>query len=210
MPSTDILITFFLTSAVFAFIPGPSMLYAAAQTMAGGRRSGLMSALGIHVGCYVHIMAAAAGLSALFHAIPWLYLAVKTAGAIYLIWLGVSLFRAKPAREGDVSGVVAKSGRRAFLESIVVEVLNPKTAIFFFAFLPQFVDASAAFPLWLQLLILGVAINVLFSAAEIVFVCLAGLVVTRMRQSSRVQRLVQQIGGAILVGLGVRLALQKA
>jgi threonine/homoserine/homoserine lactone efflux protein len=210
MPSTDILITFFLTSAVFAFIPGPSMLYAAAQTMAGGRRSGLMSALGIHVGCYVHIAAAAAGLSALFHAIPWLYLAVKTAGAIYLIWLGVSLFRAKPAREGDVSGVVAKSGRRAFLESIVVEVLNPKTAIFFFAFLPQFVDASAAFPLWLQLLILGVAINVLFSAAEIVFVCLAGLVVTRMRQSSRVQRLVQQIGGAILVGLGVRLALQRA
>jgi threonine/homoserine/homoserine lactone efflux protein len=186
------------------------MLYAAAQTMAGGRRSGLMSALGIHVGCYVHIAAAAAGLSALFHAIPLIYLAVKTAGAIYLIWLGISLFRAKPASEGDISGVVAKSGRRAFLESIVVEVLNPKTAIFFFAFLPQFVDASAAFPLWLQLAILGIAINVLFSAAEIVFVCLAELVIKRVKRSSRVQRTVQRIGGVILVGLGVRLALQKA
>lgn len=208
MPSTDILITFFLTSAVFAFVPGPSMLYAAAQTMAGGRRSGLMSALGIHVGCYVHIAAAAAGLSALFHAIPWLYLAVKTAGAIYLIWLGISMFRTKPA--GDGHGAAVKSGRRAFLESIVVEVLNPKTAIFFFAFLPQFADASAAFPIWLQLAILGIAINLLFSAAEIVFVCLAGLLVKRVGRSSRVERIVRRIGGTILVGLGLRLALQKA
>ncbi|HEV7255897.1 MAG TPA: LysE family translocator [Mesorhizobium sp.] len=209
MPSTDILITFFLTSIVFAFIPGPSMLYAAAQTMAGGRRSGLMSALGIHLGCYVHVAAAAAGLSALFHAIPLLYIAVKTLGAAYLIWLAISLFRAKPVGEGDVAGAVAKPGRKAFFESIVVEILNPKTAIFFFAFLPQFVDASAAFPLWLQLTILGVAINVMFSFAEIVFICLAGLLIERLRQSSGVQRLIQRIGGTILVGLGAHLALQK-
>ncbi|HEV7253089.1 MAG TPA: LysE family translocator [Mesorhizobium sp.] len=209
MPSTDVLIAFFLTSMIFAFIPGPSMLYAAVQTMAGGRRAGLMSALGIHLGCYVHIAAAAAGLSALFHAIPLLYIAVKTLGAAYLIWLGISLFRAKPVTEEAVSGVATKTGRRAFVESIIVEVLNPKTAIFFFAFLPQFVDASATFPLWLQLAILGVAINAMFSFAEIVFVLLAVLLVERLKRSTSVQRFVQRAAGTILVGLGAHLALQR-
>lgn len=210
MPSTELLLAFFATTAVFAYIPGPAMLYAAAQTLARGRWSGLMASLGIHLGGYVHVFAAAAGLSVLFHAVPMLYLIVKLAGAAYLVWLGITLFRAKAAGETALPEIGGKSGRRAFFESITVEVLNPKTAIFFLAFLPQFVDASAAFPVWLQFVILGTIVNLMFSSADIVCVFLAGAVVARLRRSSRAQKLMQRAGGTLLVGLGAHLALQRS
>ncbi|MER8976888.1 MULTISPECIES: LysE family translocator [unclassified Mesorhizobium] len=210
MPSTELLVAFFATTAIFAYIPGPAMLYAAAQTMARGRWSGLMAALGIHLGGYVHVFAAAVGLSVLFHAVPVLYMAVKLVGALYLVWLGVSLFRAKAQGDVVLPGIQPKSARRAFLESVAVEVLNPKTAIFFMAFLPQFIDASAAFPVWLQFVVLGTIVNLMFSSADIVCVVLAGAVIARLRQSSRAQRLMRRAGGAVLVGLGVHVALQKS
>ncbi|RVB27840.1 LysE family translocator, partial [Mesorhizobium sp. M7A.F.Ca.CA.001.07.2.1] len=188
MPSTELLIAFFATTAIFAYIPGPAMLYAAAQTMARGRWSGLTAALGIHLGGYVHVFAAAAGLSVLFHAVPTLYLAVKLVGALYLIWLGVSLFRKRVEGDAALPAIERKSARRAFFESITVEVLNPKTAIFFMAFLPQFIDASAAFPVWLQFVVLGTIVNLMFSSADIVCVFLAGAVIGRLRRSSRAQR----------------------
>ncbi|RWF32125.1 MAG: LysE family translocator [Mesorhizobium sp.] len=211
MPSSELLIAFFATTAIFAYIPGPAMLYAAAQTMARGRWSGLTAALGIHLGGYVHVLAAAAGLSVLFHAVPPLYMAVKLIGALYLIWLGVSLLRAR-TQGGDAAlpAIERKSARRAFFESITVEVLNPKTAIFFMAFLPQFIDASAAFPVWLQFVILGTIVNLMFSSADIACVFLAGAMIARLQRSSRAQRLMQRAGGAVLVGLGVHVALQKS
>lgn len=208
MPSADLLIAFVATTAIFAFMPGPAMLYAAAQTLARGRWSGLMAALGIHLGGYVHVIAAAAGLSVLFHAVPLAYTVVKLAGAAYLVWLGISLFRAKA--QGDLPAIEPKSARRAFVESIAVEVLNPKTAIFFMAFLPQFIDASAAFPVWLQFFILGTVVNAMFTTADVVGVMLAGAMIGRLRRSRRAQRLMQRAGGAVLVGLGVHVALQKS
>jgi threonine/homoserine/homoserine lactone efflux protein len=210
MPSIELFIAFIATTAVFAYIPGPAMLYAAAQTIARGRWSGLMAALGIHLGGYFHVIAAAAGLSILFHAVPTLYMIVKFAGAAYLVWLGISLFRAKVEGDSALPGIEPKSGRRAFLESVTVEVLNPKTAIFFVAFLPQFVDASATFPVWLQLAILGTIVNLMFSSADIVCVFLAGAVMTKLRRSSSAQRLMQRAGGTMLVGLGAHLAFQKS
>jgi threonine/homoserine/homoserine lactone efflux protein len=209
MPSTELLLTCFVTTALFAYIPGPAMLYAAAQTLARGRMSGLMAALGIHLGGYVHVFAAAAGLSVLFHAVPIVYMIVKLAGAAYLIWLGISLLRAKHDSRGDVQGIKVKSGRRAFLESITVEVFNPKTALFFMAFLPQFIDPAAAFPVWLQLAILGAIVNLMFSSADIVCVLLAGAMLARLRRSGRAQRWLQRAGGTLLVGLGAHLALQR-
>lgn len=210
MPSTEILLAFMATTAVFAFIPGPAMLYAAARTLAGGRMSGMMATLGIHFGCYVHVVAAAAGLSILFHAVPLLYLAVKLAGAAYLIWLGIALFRSAPAGEVGLPAVQPKSGRRAFAESIGVEVLNPKTAIFFMAFLPQFIDASAGFPVWLQFLVLGTIVNLTFSFADIVCVLIAGSLMARLKSSGRAQRWMQRAGGTVLVGLGLNVALQRS
>jgi threonine/homoserine/homoserine lactone efflux protein len=210
MPATELLMAFFATTAIFAYIPGPAVLYAAAQTMARGRWSGLTAALGIHLGGYVHVFAAAAGLSVLFHAVPTLYMAVKLIGALYLIWLGVSLFRKRAEGDTTLPAIERKSARRAFLESITVELLNPKTAIFFMAFLPQFIDASAALPVWLQFVVLGTIVNLMFSSADIVCVFLAGLVIGRLRRSSPAQRLMQRAGGAVVVGLGVHVALQKS
>ena len=175
MPSFDLLIPFFAATLLFAVMPGPAILYTAAQTMARGRRGGLMAALGIHAGGYVHVVAAAAGLSAVFRYVPEAYMAVKIAGALYLIWLGLSFFR-KP-REEALPEVKGRSAGRAFFQSIVVEVLNPKAALFFIAFLPQFVDPAAAWPLWLQLLLLGTFVNVAFSSMDVVTVAVTSTMV---------------------------------
>ncbi len=210
MPSVELLITFLVTTVIFAYIPGPAMLYAAAQTLARGRKAGIMASLGIHLGCYVHVAAAAAGLSILFHAVPWLYMVVKLAGAVYLVWFGISLFRGPAPDAASAPGLMPKSGRRAFVESMTVEILNPKTAIFFMAFLPQFVDAAASFPVWLQFVILGTVVNLIFSSADIVCVMLAGAIMARLRQSNSAQRLMRRLGGTVLVGLGAHLALQRS
>ena len=209
MPSLDLLLTFVVTTAIFAFVPGPAMLYAAARTLAGGRLAGFMASLGIHLGGYVHVMAAAAGLSILFQAVPALYLAVKLAGAAYLAWLGISLFRSKAQDDAALPDAIARSGRRAFAQSIAVEILNPKTAIFFLAFLPQYADPAAGLPIWGQLLILGMVVNLTFSVADVVCVLLASVVVSRLRRSGRAQRLMQRTGGTALIGLGAHLALQR-
>lgn len=214
MPPFEMMLAFFVTTAVFAYMPGPAMLYAAAQTIARGRRSGLMASLGIHLGGYAHVVAAAAGLTALFHAVPALYLAVKLLGALYLVWLGIRMFRAKaqaPAGPGAELPVepARRNGWRAFAESVSVEVLNPKTAIFFLAFLPQFVDPAAALPVSVQLLVLGAVVNLMFTSADIVCVLLAGAIAGRLKGSARVQKTMQRIGGTILVGLGLNLAFQK-
>lgn len=209
MPTPDVLLAFVVTTALFAFIPGPAMFYAAARTLAGGRRAGFMAVLGINLGAYVHVIAAAAGLTALFHAVPVAYTIVKLCGAFYLIWLGISLFRSREASTDGAIDASPRSSKRAFIESVTVEVLNPKTAIFFLAFLPQFVDANASLPLWAQFAILGAIVNSIFTLADIICVLLAGLIVKRVKQSSRAQRLIQRVGGTILVGLGLHVALQR-
>ena len=209
MPSSEILLAFLAATAVFAYMPGPAMLYAAARTISDGRWAGLTASLGIHLGGYVHVIAAAAGLSVLFHAVPMLYAAVKLAGAGYLVWLGVQLFRRSDVTPIEPDKLEVRSARGAFLQSIAVEVLNPKTALFFVAFLPQFTDLSAALPIWGQLLVLGTIVNVMFSSADLICVALASAAMERMRRSSRLQSLTRKVGGTILIGLGVNLALQR-
>jgi len=209
MPSTELCLAFLAATAVFAYMPGPAMLYAAAQTVSGGRGAGLVASRGIHLGGYAHVIAAAAGLAALFHAVPVLYTLVKLAGAAYLVWLGIRLIRRAGEPSAAMPQVEAKPRRSAFLESIAVEVLNPKTALFFLAFLPQFTDPSAVLPIWTQLLLLGTIVNVMFSSADLICVLLAGAAAERLRRSSRAQRIARRAGGAILIGLGANLALQR-
>ena len=209
MPSTDLLVAFITAAAIFAFIPGPGILYAAAQTMAGGRSAGLLGTLGLALGGYLHVIAAAAGLSVVFHAVPPLYGAVKLLGAAYLVWLGISMIRAKATGGNGAPVVARKSGKRAFVEGITVEMLNPKTAMFFLAFLPQFTDPAAALPVWAQFMILGSVVNLIFALADVAAVLLASSVVTRLGRANRIQRTVQRLGGGIMVALGMRLAFQK-
>lgn len=208
MPSLELLLAFAVATAIFAYMPGPAMLYTAAQTIARGRRAGLMAALGIHVGGYVHVMAAAFGLSAVFQLVPEAYIAVKIAGALYLVWLGIGILRRK--MDSDVvTGPSPKSARRAFFESIMVEVLNPKVAIFFLAFLPQFVDPAAGLPVWAQFLILGTIVNLAFSSADLVCIALAATLLRRLKGGGWGERLARWTGGTLLIGLGLRLVIEK-
>ncbi|MEM7192825.1 MAG: LysE family translocator [Pseudomonadota bacterium] len=209
MPSLDLLVAFLIATSIFAYMPGPSTLYAAAQTIARGRRAGWFAALGIHIGGYIHVIAAAVGLAFLFEAVPTMYLALKLAGAAYLIWLGIKMFLAKldTGTGSETSG--AKSAKRAFWESVSVEVLNPKTAIFYVAFLPQFADPNASFAIWVQLLILGTIVNIMFSSADALCVILADKVAGFFKSSGSANRIAQRVGGGVLVALGVNLALDK-
>ena len=209
MPSCELLIAFVVATSIFAYMPGPSTLYAAAQTIARGRRAGWFAALGIHIGGYVHVLAAAVGLAILFQAIPPLYLALKLAGAAYLVWLGITMFLAKSGDGSEPVSVEQKSVRRAFWESVSVEVLNPKTAIFYVAFLPQFADPSAALPIWLQLLVLGTVVNVMFSSADAICVILADKIISIFKDSGVANRIANRLGGSVLVALGVNLAFDK-
>ena len=208
MPSVELLLAFAAATAVFAYFPGPALLYTAAQTIARGRKAGFMAAFGIHLGCYAHVLAATFGLSAVFRHVPELYAAMKIAGALYLVWLGIGLLRSRGVAV-DPGAVAPKSARRAFLESIVVELLNPKVAIFFVAFLPQFVDPAAGFPIWLQFLILGTIVNFAFSSADVATVFAAATVMRKLKGNGIGRRLVRYGGGSVLIGLGARLALDR-
>jgi len=184
------------------------MLYAAAQTLARGRRAGFMAAIGLHLGCYVHVVAAALGLSVLFTSVPVLYLIFKIMGAGYLIWLGAQvLFSRESSSVTSIEERWSGQPMRTFRDSIVIEILNPKTAIFYIAFLPLFSDPSATLPLWAQLLILGTLVNIAFSSADIVCILLASAIMEFTDKSAGANRLLHCIGGIILIGLGINLIL---
>lgn len=209
MPSLEILLAFAAATAVFAYFPGPALLYTAAQTLARGRRAGFMAALGIHIGGYAHVFAAAFGLSAIFRHVPELYAGLKIAGALYLIWLGVGMLRSR-AVAPEPETVAPKSARRAFMESIVVELLNPKVALFFIAFLPQFVDPNASLPIWAQFMILGIIVNFAFSSADVMTVLAASMMMQKLKTAGPMHKLLRLGGGSILIGLGARLALDRS
>lgn len=205
MPTLDLLIAFLSAAAIFAYMPGPSTLYTATQTIARGQQAGWFAALGIHVGGYVHVLVAAFGLSILFDTLPLLYPMLKYLGAVYLVWLGIRMFTAAPVQSADVtSGRIDKS-LRVFWQSASVEILNPKTAIFYIAFLPQFTDPSVVFPVWLQLFVLGTIVNLMFSSADAICVVLAGRIMALVQEVTTGARLAQRVGGGALVGLGIYL-----
>ncbi|MFK3966668.1 LysE family translocator [Ensifer adhaerens] len=202
MPSLEHWISFALATAIFAFMPGPAILYMTAQTLAHGRKAGLLAALGIHIGCYVHIAAATLGLAALLHHAPLLYGAIKLAGAVYLVWLGATMLLGVGKHAAHAEA--AKPG--VLRDSIVVEVLNPKTALFFVTFLPQFVDPAAAMPMSLQFLMFGLLVNLALSVADIAAVFLASFTLGRLVGGAG--NLVPRACGSILIGLGLMLASQ--
>jgi threonine/homoserine/homoserine lactone efflux protein len=205
----ETLVAFVAAAAVFAYMPGPATLYTVAQTLARGRRAGFMASVGLHIGGLVHVAAAALGLSVVFKLVPEAYVAVKVIGAAYLMWLGVGMIRQALAT-GALPSLKMKTPRRAFLESVLVEILNPKTAIFFIAFLPQFADPAAAFPIWIQMLILGAVVNVMFTSADVLCVLFAGAAIDKLRRSGRIERIARAAGGSLLIGLGGKLALDRS
>lgn len=209
MPSTEHLIPFFVAALVFAFVPGPGMFYTAAQTLAAGRAAGWWSALGFHVAGFGHIAAAAFGASALLAVMPALFTAMKLAGAAYLIWLGIRYLRSLPAPARAASPPPAPTARQALRDSIAVEAVNPKSALFFLAFLPPFADPAAAWPIWQQIVVLGMIVNTLFSVSDAVLIETAHGMARRLRSSRRRVVAMRRVGGGVLVLMGINLALAR-
>ena len=205
MVFTDSLLAFLAAVVIFAAVPGPAMLYTAARTLAGGREAGLMAALGIHLGGYVHVGVAALGLSLALQGAPELFFVLKLLGAAYLAWLGVALFRNQGPRTDTADMSRATSSRRAFSESMTVEVLNPATAIFFVAFLPLFVDPASCIPAWTQLVLLGALTNLIFSGIEVIVVIMAGTLMLQLGEQRRTQGLMQRLAGSALVLLALHM-----
>jgi threonine/homoserine/homoserine lactone efflux protein len=200
------LFAFCMAAAVLAITPGPGMAYVVARTVAGGRQEGLASCLGTGLGGMLHVLAAALGLSLLLAQSAMAFGLVKYVGAAYLIYLGARMLMHKttPATAGPVS---ARGARRAFLEGIVVEALNVKTALFFLAFLPQFTTAGQ--PLAAQLVMLGSVCVALNTLADVVAVLAAHRLLKSPAARASRARLLTQVSGLTLMGLGAWLALAR-
>jgi threonine/homoserine/homoserine lactone efflux protein len=189
---------FVLAALALLAIPGPAVLYVVSQSIEGGRRAGLVSTLGVHCGTLVHVAAAAIGLSSLLVSSARLYDAVRYAGAIYLVFLGV---RTLLGRTGDEPQAMEVDARRRLMRGATVQILNPKTALFFFAFLPQFVDTDAG-SVGLQILVLGVTFMLLGLVSDGAYALAAGTLASRLRGSRRAANVSRYVSGSILIGLG--------
>lgn len=209
MPPADLLIPFFIASAIFACVPGPGMFYAAAQTLALGRRAGWYSALGFHLAGFGHIAAAAFGVSVLLQIVPGLFTAMKLVGAAYLIWLGIKYLRNPAPVVATIGSAANLTAGRALRDSIVVEALNPKSVLFYFAFLPQFTDPSAEFAIWAQIIVLGAIVNAMFTVTDAILIEISHSVMRQLKSSEVVVRGFQRIGGGVLVALGLNLAVAR-
>jgi threonine/homoserine/homoserine lactone efflux protein len=201
MPSPSVLPLFVVTALVLLVIPGPAVLYITARAAAQGRRAGLVSLLGVHTGSVVHVLAAVVGLSAVLVASATAFTIVKVVGACYLVYLGVRTIIGRSSADGDTRP--SRRGlRRLFLDGVVVNVLNPKTALFFLAFLPQFVEPDRG-PVWTQTLILGLLFIVLGIASDGAYALASAQIGRRLRRDIGRRRLNRLVEGGLLVGLGV-------
>ncbi|QYC38945.1 Homoserine/homoserine lactone efflux protein [Nonomuraea coxensis DSM 45129] len=208
MPDLPTLALFCAFTLGLLVVPGPAVLYIVTRTVAQGRSAGLISVLGVHAGSVVHVAAAALGLSALLAASATAYTVVKWGGVAYLVWLGVRNLVRRGGGGEEAVELRVQSKRRLFWEGVVVNVLNPKTAIFFLAFLPQFTTAAA--PIGPQILLLGLLWIVLGMASDGTYAMLASALAGRLRASARVQRRLEVGSGLVYLGLAAWLTTEKA
>lgn len=197
----------FLSAAVvLALTPGPGILYVLGRTLHGGRREGVLSSLGTFLGGSVHVAAAALGLSVILATSATAFEVVRYAGAAYLIWLGIAMIRDRnlAVELGAASG---KAGEHV-LQGITTEVLNPKTALFFLSFIPQFV-APAAGHVTRQFLLMGTISVVLNTAVDLLVVVFAGALAQKLKQNPRFSRTQRTASGVGMIGLGVYVAASK-
>ncbi|SDO96233.1 LysE family translocator [Afipia sp. GAS231] len=196
---------FLLAALVIAVVPGPGIFYVAARTLSGGRKAGIASTFGTAIGGLVHVIAGALGVSAIILASAELFTAVKFIGALYLIWLGIKTFR--EARTSLPQPIVAFEAR-AFRDGVLVEALNPKTAAFFLAFIPQFLDPAGGAPA-LQFMTLGLISVTLNTLADFVVVAMASTAQAGLSRRPHLFRRLRQGSGLFIAGLGISLALAR-
>jgi RhtB (resistance to homoserine/threonine) family protein len=201
---TESLLPFFIATLALNLTPGPDMLYVSTRSVMQGRRAGIVSALGIAAGALVHTALIASGLATLLNAVPLAYDIVRYAGAAYLVWLGIQTWRTR-------DGLTAPSLQRAsewtlFRQGLITNLLNPKVALFFLAFLPQFAHPEAG-SIAVQIILLGCLFNVSGTLVNVAVACLAASTARRWLANPRAQRALQWGSGSVFIALGLRLAL---
>lgn len=206
MFGTHHLALFLGSCLLLALTPGQDSLYIVGRSISQGRRAGLLSVLGICCGLVVHSLAAALGLSAVLATSASAFTAVKLAGAAYLVYLGVTMWRAPPS--SDVVAAPAAGAKRVFWAGFLTNLLNPKVALFFLAFLPQFVDPAAPSKV-AAFLLLGALFIAVGAAWSVVLVLGAAAASRRLRAGSSASRLARRAGAALFIALGARLALGR-
>lgn len=210
MPGATELALFLAAAFLLAVTPGPGIFYVAARTLSGGRGEGLASSLGTGLGGMVHVLAGSLGVSAVVLASAELFTAMKLLGAAYLVWIGWRTIAAARRDAAVPAGAATPptGPRRAFREGVLVEALNPKTAAFFLAFIPQFVDPARG-PVALQFVVLGAVSVVLNTLADVAVAFAAGGIrAGAAARPSLIRRLRTASGGA-MVALGLGLALAR-
>ncbi len=207
MIDPTVLLTYILIVLGFVFIPGPATLLTVARAASSGTKVGIATGAGVAVGDVIHTAMAIIGISAIIAASATLFSLIKYLGALYLIYLGVrAILEKTPAVPG--TGAIALSAPKAFRQAVLAEVLNPKTALFFLAFLPQFVNPANG-AVMLQLTILGVIFVLLGLLSTVVFAVGAGKLGSFLRRNPTVLKWQGKVVGTIYCGLGLRLALQE-
>jgi threonine/homoserine/homoserine lactone efflux protein len=197
----------FLTAAVIlAITPGPGIFYVLARSLRGGRKEGVLSAAGTFLGGLVHVAAAAFGLSAILAASAVAFETVRYAGAAYLIYLGYRMIR---SRNQDVDLDSAGTSGGTFIQGVMTEVLNPKTALFFLSFIPQFVSIQQGH-VALQFLVLGAISVTLNTCADVLVACFAGPLGSSMKRNARLRRGQRTASGVAMIGLGVYVAAARS
>ena len=208
MTSLSHFLVFLSAAILLAIAPGPGMLYVLARSLAGGRREGLLSALGTFFGGLVHVLAAAEGVSIILAKSAVAFAMVKYLGAAYLCFLGIRMI--VDARKDEVVSLGgAQAARNPFWQGILTEVLNPKTALFFLSFIPQFVNRANGH-IFLQFITLGTISVAMNTTADLVVIALAGPLGDRIRSSAVFRRRQRMVTGAIMIGLGTYLATRES
>jgi threonine/homoserine/homoserine lactone efflux protein len=204
VPSHSSLLLFVSAGLVLLAIPGPAVFYVTSRSIGHGRSAGLVSALGIGVGTLFHVAAATLGLSALLMSSAFAFSALKYLGAAYLIYLGVQKLRREDSFAASDESARTKLSH-VFGQGIVVNVLNPKTALFFFAFLPQFVDISRG-KVAAQIMFLGLLFAVMGVLSDSVWALFAGTLAHALKRNTRWMRTQRYVSGGMLISLGVATA----
>jgi len=197
----------FLSAAILLNIaPGPDLAYILGQTLRYGRKSGFIAMFGIWTGAFAHVVLVAAGLSVILASSTLAFNLVKWLGAAYLVWLGWQAIRSQPEHFVDHSARPQKKRRSIFVQGMLVAALNPKVAIFFLAFLPQFVEAGAG-SVAAQLFLHGTLIIVVAAFIEPVFLLAGDRLIKRLDQNPRLGRWIDRSLGAFFIAIGIKLAL---
>jgi threonine/homoserine/homoserine lactone efflux protein len=206
MPEKAAFFTFLFAALMLNIAPGPDMLYVIGRSVGQSRRAGIVSALGVFVGCWVHILAAAFGIAALLRSSPLAFNLVRYAGAAYLIYLGIRMV----VKRTDLASQQLEPEKLGsiFRQGAITNMLNPKVAIFFLAFLPQFIDARRG-SVVLQILFLGLIFNAGGTLVNLAVAYAGGTLGELLRRNQRWARLQQWFTGLVFVGLGLRLAWQR-